>query len=210
MSNHAKCKNSHNKSVVYILILLIIIQACGSSKVITFKAESNTTTIEEIRVLEEQGKGPNIVVLVEKNEKKKVKQLNKVSQDSVFFEMKNEKIAGYKIEEMKAYHIYKKSRIPVFGMALFTASALYGLDTFNSADSYAQNNISFNVAIASFYGRLIVAALAGVTSLVVMATEFNATSHTAIYFTQTPDGINILTSNSDTLGFNSKAQKRKE
>lgn len=190
-------KNYRFKLICYSLVIFIALQACGSSNAITVKAESNRSTIEDIRKLEMQAKGPNIVVLVEKNEKNKVKQLNRVRSDSVFFDLKNGKIAGYKIEEVKAYHIYKKRRIPIIGIGLFTASSLYGLDAFYGTDTNAQNNISFNVALASFYGKIIVTAVTGVVSLVVMASEFNSANRFSIFFTQSLDGVNISTSNSN-------------
>lgn len=203
-------KNSQFKSVVYILILLLIIQACGSSNAIMFRAESKPGTIAEIlttaeiRMLEMNAIKSNKVVLKPLNEHHKVERFYKVSSDSVFFQLKNKRIVGYSIEEIKYYKISKgKSKPPVLGISLLTASLIFHSTAYATDDLYA--------VIARFYGSIIL----GVISLGILAIEVTSTHNDLIYFLQSSDGVNISTANGDTvkhnpLSNNAKSQKIKE
>jgi hypothetical protein len=198
------------KIVVVFLILLLFVQACGSSNVFYAKAESTPGTIAEIqttaeiRMLEMNAIKSNKVVLKYLNEHHKVERFYKVSSDSVFFLLKNKRIVGYSIEEIKYYKISKeKSKPPVIGTSLLTASLIYHSTAYATDDLYA--------GIARFYGSIIL----GVISLGILAIEVTSTHNDLIYFIQSSDGVNISTANGDTvkhnpLSNNAKSQKIKE
>lgn len=173
-------KNSSFKILIGFLILLTTLQACASKTVFYAEPESKINSTSLIKRLEMLGEGPNKVVLKALNEKHKVKRFHKISSDSVYFQLKNDRIVAYKIDEVKSYQISKrKTGAPIIGPILLTASVLSRGAALRSDDFYT--------GIGLYYGSLIL----GLVSLGVTVIEFTITDRDIIYFTATQEDAKI-------------------
>lgn len=180
------CKKYSLKYISITLILLIALQACASKTVFYTKPEPTTSNAALINRLEMLGEGPNKVVLKALNKKNKVKRFHSMSSDSVYFQLKNDSIVGYKIDEVKSYQISKrKTGVPIIGPALLIASVIYGGSASSSSD--------WGTALAGYYGSIIL----GFVSLGVSVIELTITDRNIVYFTPTLEVDKISTKATD-------------
>lgn len=174
------------KFISITLILLIALQACASKTVFYTKPEPTTSNAALINRLEILGEGPNNVVLKDLNKKRKVKRFHSMSSDSVFFQLKNDKIIAYKIEEVKSYQISKrKTGVPIIGPILLTVAVISRGSASSSSD--------WGTALAGYYGSIIL----GFVSLGVSVIELTITDRNIVYFTPTIEIDQISTKATD-------------
>lgn len=169
------------KFISICLILLLSVQACGTTDVFYVNAKLPASNIDAIKKLEMTEMGSHKIVRLVNNEKIPVIGLLKVSQDSVYFQQNKKNILSYKISEIKSYNIFHKSITPRIGVGLLGASLLYGGIAAATDDSWA------------VIGHIYMASILGLVSFIIIIGGFASSSQSEIQFVQSSDGVVLKT-----------------
>lgn len=129
------------KFVSITLILLIVLQGCGSSATLFVNPSQ---TLDEIAQLEAEASNMGKRVILKSGDIKTVSGLYKVTSDSVFFQKSENKIIGFSQNEVKSYNITARNKKSAFGFIGFfglIGAVAYTYNSIMDYDSY--NNDAF-------------------------------------------------------------------
>jgi hypothetical protein len=173
-------KNYSFKLICYSLVILIVLQACGSSNVFYAKAESS---LESIKKLEEHKSVSSKKLVLKIGDKLEVSSLYKVTTDSVFFKFKRNAVKGYTLKEIKGYYIQKRNVASGVGAAGLAASSAYAFGTAVLTQLDTWESI----------GHIVFAGFSGLVSIGLILVGSTLAEQTVIRFKETPTGIYIST-----------------
>lgn len=145
------------KFICICLILLLSVQACGSSATLFVNPSQ---TLQQIASLEAEASKSGKRLILKSGDISVVNSLYKVTSDSVFFVKSENKIIGFSQNETHSYNISSKNKKSAFGFVGFfglIGAVAYTYNSIKDYDSYNDNNgtISTSLLLLSFGSYII-------------------------------------------------------